>query len=70
LNESDIRDLEHVTLRASQNDAAVMKIGERYPIINATFAPIYNSAAISQVVETRATSLRFLPSISKTWAWS
>jgi len=50
LNESDIRDLEHVTLRASQNDAAVMKIGERYPIINATFAPIYNSAAISQVV--------------------
>jgi type II secretory pathway component GspD/PulD (secretin) len=50
LNESDIRDLEHVTLRASQNDAAVMKIGERYPIINATFAPIYNSAAISAVV--------------------
>ncbi len=50
LNESDIRDLEHVTLRASQNDAAVMKIGERYPIVNATFAPIYNSAAISQVV--------------------
>ena len=27
-----------------------MKIGERYPIVNATFAPIYNSAAISQVV--------------------
>ncbi len=50
LNESDIRDLEHITLRASQNDAAVMKIGERYPIINATFAPIYNSAAISAVV--------------------
>lgn len=50
LNESDIRNLEHVTLRASQNDAAVMKIGERYPIINATFAPIYNTAAIAQVV--------------------
>ncbi len=50
LNESDIRDLEHVTLRAAQNDAAVMKIGERYPIVNATFAPIYNSAAISQVL--------------------
>ena len=50
LNESDIRDLEHVTLRASQNDAAVMKIGERYPIVNATFAPIYNSASISQVL--------------------
>jgi Flp pilus assembly secretin CpaC len=50
LNESDIRNLEHVTLRAAQNDAAVMKIGERYPIVNATFAPIYNSAAISQVL--------------------
>ena len=50
LNESDIKNLEHVTLRASQNDPAVMKIGERYPIINATFAPIYNTAAISQVI--------------------
>ncbi len=50
LNESDIRDLEHVTLRAAQNNAAVMKIGERYPIINATFAPIYNSASIAQVI--------------------
>ena len=50
LNESDIRSLEHVTLRASHNDPAVMKIGERYPIINATYAPIYNSASISQVV--------------------
>lgn len=50
LNTSDIKSLEHVTLRASQNDPAVMKIGERYPIINATFAPIYNSSAISQVL--------------------
>jgi hypothetical protein len=50
LNKSDIRELDHVELRASHNDAAVMKIGERYPIINATFAPIYNSSAISSVV--------------------
>ena len=50
LNSSDIRDLEHVTLRASHNDPAVMKIGERYPIINATFAPIFNSASIAQVI--------------------
>ncbi|MGB8770937.1 MAG: type II and III secretion system protein [Candidatus Korobacteraceae bacterium] len=50
LNESDIRSLDHVTLRASQNDAAVFKVGERYPIVNATFAPIYNSSAISQVL--------------------
>lgn len=50
LNKSDISSLEHVTLRASHNDPAVMKIGERYPIVNATFAPIYNSPAIAQVI--------------------
>ena len=50
LNESEITDLEHVTLRASHNDPAVMKIGERYPIINATFAPIYNTASIASVI--------------------
>ena len=50
LNESDVRSLEHATLRASQNNAAVFKVGERYPIINATFAPIYNSSAISKVI--------------------
>lgn len=50
LNTSDIHELEHVTLRCSHNDPATMKIGERYPIINATFAPIYNSAAISSVI--------------------
>jgi len=50
VNESDVRDLEHVTLQASQNTPAVLKVGERYPIVNATFAPIYNSSAISQVL--------------------
>jgi general secretion pathway protein D len=50
VNDSDIRNLEHVTLRASHNDPAVMKIGERYPIINATYAPIYNSASIASVI--------------------
>jgi general secretion pathway protein D len=50
LNESDIKTLDHVTLRASQNTAAVLKVGQRYPIVNATFAPIYNSSAISRVL--------------------
>jgi len=50
LNTSDIQNLEHVTLRASHNDPAVMKIGERYPIINATFAPIFNTASIARVI--------------------
>jgi general secretion pathway protein D len=50
LNTSDIQNLEHLILRASHNDPAVAKIGERYPVINATFAPIANSAAISSVI--------------------
>jgi len=50
VNESDVHNLEHVTLLASQNTPAVLKIGERYPIVNATFAPIYNSSAISKVL--------------------
>ena len=50
LNDSNLRSLEHVTLRAGQNGPATLKIGERYPIVNATFAPIYNTPAIAQVI--------------------
>ena len=50
LNTSDIKNLEHLLLRASHDAPAVAKIGERYPIINATFAPIYNTAAIASVI--------------------
>lgn len=50
LNTSQIQSLEHVTLRASHNNPAVMKIGQRYPIINATYAPIYNTSSIARVI--------------------
>jgi tetratricopeptide (TPR) repeat protein len=50
LNSSDIKNLEHLQLRASHNDPAVAKIGERYPIVNATFAPIYNTPQIASVI--------------------
>jgi general secretion pathway protein D len=50
VNESDVKNLEHVTLLAAQNSPALLRVGERYPIVNATFAPIYNSSAISQVI--------------------
>lgn len=50
LNKSDVQQLDHLTLRASQNQDATFKIGERYPIVNATFAPIYNTSAISKVL--------------------
>ncbi len=50
LNESSVQNLENAQLRASQNNAATLLLGERYPIVNATFAPIYNTSAISSVI--------------------
>lgn len=51
---SSIRSLEHVTLRASHGNAADFKIGTRYPIVNATFSPIYNTPQISQVLKNQS----------------
>ncbi len=50
LNESWARSLSHVTLRAAQGNDATFHLGERYPILNGTYAPIFNSAAISAVL--------------------
>jgi general secretion pathway protein D len=51
LNESTARTLEHATLRAAQGNDANLHIGARYPILNASFAPIFNTAAISKVIQ-------------------
>jgi tetratricopeptide (TPR) repeat protein len=51
INESTARTLEHATLRAAQGNDANLHIGSRYPILNASFAPIFNSAAISRVIQ-------------------
>lgn len=53
-NESRVSTLEHVTLRAAQGNAATMLIGTRFPILNATFAPIFNTAAISKVLQNQS----------------
>jgi Flp pilus assembly secretin CpaC len=50
LNESWARSLSHATLRAAQGNEATFHLGERYPILNGTYAPIYNSSAISAVL--------------------
>jgi tetratricopeptide (TPR) repeat protein len=50
LNESSVQNLENAQLRASQNSPSTLLIGERYPIINATYAPIYNTQAIANVI--------------------
>ena len=59
MNESSVRSLEHVTLRASQEKEATFKVGSRYPILNASFAPIFNSSAISQVIQNQSFTAAF-----------
>jgi Flp pilus assembly secretin CpaC len=51
LNESDIKNLEHATLRVAQGNEANFRVGSRYPILNASFAPIFNTPQISQVLQ-------------------
>jgi hypothetical protein len=50
LNESSVRTLEHLTMRAAHEKEATFKLGSRYPIINASFAPVFNNAAIAKVI--------------------
>jgi len=51
LNESWLKTLEHSTLRAAQGNEATFRMGSRYPILNASFAPVFNTPAISQVLQ-------------------
>jgi len=63
LNESWARSLSHATLRAAQGNEATFHLGERYPILNGTYAPIYNSSAISAVLGNKSYVPPF-PSVS------
>ena len=63
MNESSVQELDHVQLRASQEKDATFKLGSRYPILNASFAPIYNSSAISKVLGNQSYTSAF-PSVS------
>jgi general secretion pathway protein D len=51
LNESWVKTLEHATLRAAQGNEATFRMGSRYPILNASFAPVFNTPAIAQVLQ-------------------
>ena len=53
-SESSVKTLEHAILRASQNSDTNFRMGERYPILNASYAPVYNSAAISKVLQNQS----------------
>lgn len=48
LSESLVRGISTLTVRAGDNQTATFLVGERYPIINATFSPIFFSGAIEQ----------------------
>jgi general secretion pathway protein D len=62
-NSSNVRTLESMTLRAMNGKAATFKLGSRYPILNATFAPIFNTPAIAQNIQNNTFQAAF-PSVS------
>ena len=51
LNESWVKTLEHSTIRAAQGNEATFRMGSRYPILNASFAPVFNTPAIASVLQ-------------------
>jgi len=57
MNQSLVTSLEHAVLRAGQGSPATLRSGTRFPILNASFAPIFNSPALAQVLQNRS----FLP---------
>jgi type II secretory pathway component GspD/PulD (secretin) len=63
MNESSVRSLDHVHLRASQEKEATFKLGSRYPILNASFAPVFNNPAISQAIGNQSFTSAF-PSVN------
>src|SRR5436190_22707477 len=50
LNQSWVKTLDHATLRTSQANDATFRMGSRFPILNASFAPMFNTSSISRVL--------------------
>jgi type II secretory pathway component GspD/PulD (secretin) len=59
LNENWVKSLERASLRVAQGNDATFRIGTRYPILNATFAPIFNTPALSQVIQNNSFQAAF-----------
>jgi len=51
LNESRVKSLERASLRVAQGNDATFRVGSRFPILNASFAPIFNTPALSRVIQ-------------------
>lgn len=63
INESSIRTLEHSTLRVAQGNDGSLHVGSRFPILNASFSPVFNSPAIASVIQNNSFQAPF-PSFS------
>ncbi|MBV8891778.1 MAG: hypothetical protein JO266_07385 [Acidobacteria bacterium] len=63
MNESTVKGLEHAILRAAAGQESAFHVGSRYPILNASFAPVFNSPAIAQVIGNQSFTAPF-PSFS------
>jgi general secretion pathway protein D len=59
LNSSTVKTLEHATLRVAQGNDASFRVGSRFPILNASFAPIFNTPAISAVIQNNSFQAAF-----------
>lgn len=59
LNQGRIQTLDHATLRGAQGVDTTFRMGSRYPILNASFAPIFNTASISQVIQNNSFQAAF-----------
>ncbi len=59
LNESWVKTLDHASLRASQGTDATFRMGSRFPVLNASFAPVFNTPAISQVIQNNSFQAAF-----------
>jgi general secretion pathway protein D len=63
LNESWSRTIDHLSMRAGQGVEATFHLGSRYPVVNASFAPLSNSPQIAQVLGNQSFQAPF-PSVS------
>jgi type II secretory pathway component GspD/PulD (secretin) len=63
LNQGGVKTLDHASLRASQATDATFRMGSRFPVLNASFAPIFNTAAISHVIQNQTFQPAF-PSVN------
>src|SRR6185437_5232146 len=63
LNDSTVESLEHAMLRVSQGNDTTFRMGTRYPILNASFAPVFNTPAIAGVIQNNSFQSPF-PSFS------